>query len=100
MARRTWAEYNQRKLEILRLFASEGPLSPEDVTVWLGLYPTRATYSRLLKLHRMGLLHRARREGRLVYSLSPSGAARIRWLEAQGTRVPGPTPAPQAQPAA
>jgi DNA-binding IclR family transcriptional regulator len=90
----TPAGYNERKLEILRLFAAEGPSAPRDIAAWTGLYPIRAVYTRLLELHRFGLLYRTRRAGRLVYSLSPKGAARIAWLEARLPRQSKPTAPP------
>jgi len=98
MARRTWAEYNERKLQILRLFASRGPMGPQEVAVQVGLYPTRAMYTRLIRLARWGLLHRSWRSGRLVYSLSPKGQARIAWLEAHMPQTARRSQEPQELP--
>lgn len=71
-------QFNQRKNQALEIFVQHQELRPREYAVAAGFYPMRASYSYLLHLHRMGLLHRNRDyRGRIVYRLSAHGA---RWL--------------------
>lgn len=83
-------KYNQLKLETLSAFSESGPLSPGRLAGKIRLYPIRAAYSYLSRLWRWGLL--SRREGargRLLYSLSARGRARLAWLiERERKRLP------------
>lgn len=79
------AKFNQRKKKTLEYFATRGWTYAPRAAVDLGVYPTRAEASYLLRLHRWGLLYRARdRRGRVIYRLSPRGA---RWLLRRVGRV-------------
>lgn len=71
-------QFNERKMQALEIFTHYNELRPRDWAVVAGFYPARASFSYLLRLHRMGLLRRARDyRDRIVYRLSPHGA---RWL--------------------
>jgi len=71
-------QFNERKMQALEIFTNYNEMRPPDWAVVAGFYPMRASFSYLLRLHRMGLLRRSRdwRE-RIVYRLSRHGA---RWL--------------------
>jgi hypothetical protein len=69
--------YNALKTRALEGFAQHGRwLSPPEWAVLAGFYPTRASYSYLLRLHRSGLLER-NCSGLLVYRLSKRGRLRL-----------------------
>ena len=71
-------QFNQRKIQALEIFTQHSKLRPPEWAVVAAFYPTRASFSYLLRLHRMGLLRRRRDwRGRIIYQLSPHGA---RWL--------------------
>lgn len=71
-------QFNERKMQALEIFTQHSELRPPQWAVLAGFYPTRASFSYLLRLHRMGLLHRRRDYcERIAYQLSPHGA---RWL--------------------
>jgi DNA-binding PadR family transcriptional regulator len=71
-------QFNERKRQALEIFTQHSELRPPEWAVVAGFYPTRASFSYLLRLHRMGLLRRRRDyRDRIVYNLSPHGA---RWL--------------------
>src|SRR2546423_346622 len=71
-------QFNERKMQALEIFTHHEELRPPEWAVVAGFYPARASFSYLLRLHRMGLLRRQRDyRRRLVYQLSPHGA---RWL--------------------
>ena len=70
--------FNERKMQTLEIFTHYNELRPPDWAVVAGFYPMRASFSYLLRLHRMGLLLRRRDwRKRIVYQLAPHGA---RWL--------------------
>jgi hypothetical protein len=70
-------KFNERKSLTLDFFASRQWVRPKVYAVALGIYPTRAVYSYLLRLQRWGLLWRGYDQtGHIVYMLSPRGA---RW---------------------
>jgi hypothetical protein len=74
--------YNARKAQTLAIFERRGRLSPSNWAVLARFYPIRASYSYLVRLHRFGLLRRARdARGRVVYSLSARGRRRLDWLQ-------------------
>jgi len=76
---------NFLKLRGLEIFAERGWLRPPAWAVLVGFYPTRASYSYLLRLHRFGLLRRVvDRGGRLAYSISERGRSRLAWLRREG----------------
>jgi len=71
-------QFNERKAQALEIFTQHSKLRPPEWAVVAAFYPTRASFSYLLHLHRMGLLRRRRDwRGRITYQLSPHGA---RWL--------------------
>jgi len=71
-------QFNERKAQALEIFTQYSKLRPPDWAVVAGFYPMRASFSYLLRLHRMGLLRRGRDwRKRIVYELSPHGS---RWL--------------------
>jgi hypothetical protein len=71
-------QFNQRKTQALEIFTQHSELRPPEWAVVAGFYPIRASFSYLLRLHRMGLLRRhCDWRERVVYQLSPHGA---RWL--------------------
>ena len=47
-------QFNQRKIQALEIFTQHSGLRPPDWAVAAGFYPTRASFSYLLRLHRMG----------------------------------------------
>lgn len=74
-------KYNQLKLETLTAFSDLGPLAPPELAVEVGLYPLRSAYSYLAHLSRWGLLLRGKdARGRVLYSLSERGRARLAYL--------------------
>src|SRR5260370_41580771 len=80
-------QFNERKMQALEIFTQHDGLRPPDWAVIAGFYPTRASFSYLLRLHRMGLLRRRRDyHKRIVYPLSPHGARQLlkrrRWRPA------------------
>lgn len=71
-------QFNERKRQALEIFTQYDHLRPPDWAIAAGFYPTRSSFSYLLRLHRMGLLRRRHDwRGRIMYQLSPHGA---RWL--------------------
>jgi len=71
-------QFNERKMQALEIFTHHSTLRPPDWAVVAGFYPIRASFSYLLRLHRMGLLRRRRDwRKRVIYQLSAHGA---RWL--------------------
>lgn len=73
--------YNKLKKHALEIFERHGGwLSPPEWSVLAAFYPTRASYSYLLRLHRFGLLDRRRSAGLLRYQLSHRGRLRLTWL--------------------
>lgn len=70
--------FNERKFATLDYFAARQWVRPKYYAVALGIYPVRAVYSYLLRLHRWGLLWRGYDvSGHVVYHLSPRGARRL-----------------------
>ena len=70
--------FNERKMQAPEIFTHYTELRPPAWAVVAVFFPTRASFSYLLRLHRMGLLRRRRDwRKRIVYQLSPHGA---RWL--------------------
>ena len=77
----TEQKYNSLKIRTLKLFADYGWLDPPTFAQLANLFPIRASYSYLLRLHGFGLLNRTcDSHGRLVYSLSERGRKRLDWL--------------------
>ena len=71
-------QFNERKLQGLEIFAKHGWLRPQEWAVEAGFYPTRSSYSYLVRLHRWGYLKRKRDyRGRVIYQLGRRGA---QWL--------------------
>jgi hypothetical protein len=71
-------EFNERKHQTLAFLSRREWIRPREYGAAVGFYPTRAAFTYLLRLQRMGLLHRGRDfSGHIVYRLSPRGA---RWL--------------------
>jgi hypothetical protein len=84
-ARRSHFGFNARKRQTLEILENRGWLSPPAWAVLAGVYPTRAAYSYLLRLHRWGLLERRRdARGLILYRLSAKGAHRLAWLRRKG----------------
>jgi len=80
-------KFNERKALTLEYFSSRRWTRPRAYGVALGIYPTRAVYSYLLRLHRWRYLHRGRDvRGQIVYKLSPRGAQWLLRRRAQGVR--------------
>jgi len=79
------SKFNSLKRDALQVFARHGGWL--DVPTWsvrAGFYPVRAAYTYLRRLYGYGLLRRSRdARGRLVYTLSPRGIRRLRWLQGQ-----------------
>ena len=73
---------NHRKLAILRFLARAPDASATEIAEDLGLTLPAAGMA-LLRLNRNGLVARAldSEQGRLFYSLTPKGAARLRVLD-------------------
>jgi hypothetical protein len=70
--------YNERKRQTFEFFAVRQWVEVPVYAVAVGMYPIRASYRYLKKLHRYNYLWRGRDfRGRVVYCLSPRGA---RWL--------------------
>ena len=75
-------EFNERKKLTLDYFASRQWVRQKVYAIALGIYPTRAVYSYLLRLHRWGLMWRGYdATGHIVYHLSPRGARRLLYLK-------------------
>jgi DNA-binding PadR family transcriptional regulator len=81
--------FNEKKLRVLGLLARNGPMTPPEIAARLGLYPVRAMYSYMLHLAKWSLVTRERkfRRGRMLYSLTAKGRARLAWLN-RGTKSP------------
>ena len=74
--------YNRLKKRALEIFERHGGwLSPPEWAVLAEFFPTRASYSYLLRLHRFGLLDRRHSAGLVSYQLSHRGRLRLTWLE-------------------
>ena len=81
--------YNELKRTALATFEGGGWLNPPAWAVLVRMYPIRAAYSYLLRLHRWGLLERRRdARGLLLYRLSQRGEQRLAWLRC-GRNAPG-----------
>jgi hypothetical protein len=75
---------NSLKCHALDIFVLYGNLNPAAWAVLAQMHPARAAYTYLLRLHRLGLLNRARDpRGLLIYSISERGRERLRWLSSQ-----------------
>jgi hypothetical protein len=75
---------NSLKCRALDIFVLYGNLNPAAWAVLAQMHPVRAAYTYLLRLHRFGLLNRARDgKGLLIYSISERGRERLRWLSSQ-----------------
>jgi hypothetical protein len=73
--------FNYLKRHTLEIFRVHGPLNPPAWARIAQFSPIRASYSYLLRLHRLGLLNRScDPSGFLLYSLSDRGRARLEWL--------------------
>ncbi len=73
--------YNELKRVGLEAFLDRGWVRPRAWAVLVGMFPTRAAYSYLKRLHRFGLLQRQRNaHGLVLYRLSERGQARLAWL--------------------
>lgn len=81
MSRDAHFHRNERKLQILRILLSSGPLTLPQIAVRARIYPIRAGYTRLASMVKWQLLRRNRRSGVFIYSLTSKGRARIDWLE-------------------
>lgn len=72
---------NSLKQRALAAFERAGWLNPPAWAVLVDFYPQRASYSYLKRLHRWGLLERARdARGFILYRLSRRGRSRLGWL--------------------
>lgn len=79
------AKFNERKRRTLEYLSSRGWTHPTTYAADLGYFPSKASYSYLLHLHRWGLLYRGHdRRGRIVYRISRRGAL---WLLRRPARV-------------
>ena len=73
--------YNELKRTALATLEGRGWLNPPAWAVLVRMYPIRAAYSYLLRLHCWGLLERRRdARGLLLYRLSQRGEQRLAWL--------------------
>lgn len=81
-------DFNLKKIAVLNLLANNGPMTPPEIAVRTRRYPVRAMYSYMLHLAKWGLVTRGRRirRGRMLYQLTPKGAARLKWLQAERIR--------------
>ncbi len=78
-------EPNSLKIRTLAIFREHGWLNPPAWAVLAGVYPVRAAYTYLLRLHRFGLLRRRRgASGLVVYRISRRGERRLEWLRRSG----------------
>lgn len=80
---------NGRKRAVLAFLASRTrPATAQEVAWYTRLpYPPRGLCSLLAGYARWGLIHRWRRlDGRLVFSITERGRARLAWLRRQGDR--------------
>ena len=79
------SRFNVLKRRTLAIFARHrGWLDVPNYAVRAGYYPIRGAYSYLARLWRWGLLRRSRdARGHVVYTLSPKGIKRLRWLQGQ-----------------
>jgi hypothetical protein len=75
---------NSLKRRALDVFVLYGKLNPAAWALVARMRPARAAYTYLLRLHRYGLLNRARDpKGHLIYSISERGRERLQWLQSQ-----------------
>ena len=71
-------QFNERKLQALEIFSHHVWMRPRVWAVEAGFYPTRSSYSYLVRLHRWAYLKRNRDyRGRVIYRLGRRGA---QWL--------------------
>jgi DNA-binding PadR family transcriptional regulator len=89
--------YNEMKRLILSLFRAETPLTGQSVAERLRTekklaISLRAVQMALMRYHRQGLLHREKRSGRYVYSLTDKGGRRLQWLHGNENRPQIKTP--------
>ena len=70
------------KREVLQIFyASAQPVTPDFISAqFVGSRFRSSVYSYLMRLHKQGLLNRGRAGKRIVYSISPRGIERLRYL--------------------
>jgi Fe2+ or Zn2+ uptake regulation protein len=73
------------KHDVLRIFSQNPhPVTPDEIWRQLGKNHQRSSvYSYLFRLHRQGLLNRARIDGRLVYTISDRGIERSNYFDSQ-----------------
>ena len=78
--------YNDLKLRVLSLFASDGGewIGPSKAAERLDFLPPRAAWTYFKRLWRFGLLERrSTGRGTLEYRISEQGVTRLRWLRSQ-----------------
>ena len=77
-----WLRYNERKLQTLSIFASQGSaISVRSFAILSGMRPVRCVYSYLGRLARWRLLRRGKSpSGRIVFQISERGRERLAWL--------------------
>jgi Fe2+ or Zn2+ uptake regulation protein len=73
------------KHEVLRIFSQNlHPVTPDEICRQVGKnYRRSSVYSYLFRLHKQGLLNRARIYGRLVYTISDRGIERLNYFDSQ-----------------
>jgi hypothetical protein len=72
---------NERKHQTLRIFAEHGALTAHEYAALAMVFPLRRAYALLNRYHKWRLLSRHRsRFGLIVFNLTDSGRARLRWL--------------------
>jgi len=87
-------KYNEMKKFVLSLLTTDGLITSHDVARRLRDEhrvdtSIRAVQMALMRYWRQGLLHRERREGRYVYTLTEKGGRRLLWLKGIGTQSEG-----------
>jgi DNA-binding PadR family transcriptional regulator len=73
------------KHDVLHIFSQNShPVTPDEIWRQIGKNHKRSSvYSYLFRLHRQGLLNRARIDGRLVYTISDRGIERLNYFDSQ-----------------
>lgn len=73
------------KQQVLEIFSRNTNCTPDGIrTLLSGFHFRSSVYSYLFRLHKQGLLNRARIAGRIVYSISERGIERLNYLKSQG----------------